>query len=99
MALGMKAPAANAAPPEGPKVSFSANVKDLPPTEAAEVVQAGGLSANPADFEQNRQVDLNRDIAKKVIPKTVDNAQKPEPKPSAPPGQGGNDNPPRKLRK
>ncbi len=94
-----KLEAENAPPAQGPKVSFSANVKDLPPTEAAEVVQAGGIQANPGDFNAMHQVKLNTDVAKKVIPHVVEHATEPPKPPPAPPQPGGASNPPRKLRK
>ena len=95
-----KLAAENAPPAAPPKVSFSANIKDMPPTEAAEVMTAGGIPAQPDDFNQMHQVKLNTDIAKKVVPKTIDNSQKPEPAPPEPGGPPGSDSkPPRKLRK
>lgn len=91
--------AAAAPPPQPPRVSFSANIKDLPSTEAAEVVTAGGIPANPMDFEQHQQVKLNTDVAKKVIPHVVEKSTNPpkESNPPTPPNAG--EKPPRKLRK
>lgn len=51
-----------------PKVSFSANAKDLPAPEAAAVVTAGGIPANPADWAGKQKQDLNDKVAEKVIP-------------------------------
>jgi hypothetical protein len=42
------AAAASSAPPKPP--SLSANVKDLPPKEAAQLLQKAGIQSNPADF-------------------------------------------------
>lgn len=63
--------AAAAPPPQPPKVSFSSNVKDLPPDEAAKVVMAGGIPALPADFQQVKTVDNNLDLQKKILPDIV----------------------------
>lgn len=87
--------AQNAPPPAPPKVSFSANVKDLPPGEAAAAVTAGGVPASPGDFVQQTKTDLNYDISKKVTPKILEPK---EPKEPPQPGQPPNP-PPRKLRR
>lgn len=58
-------------PPAPPKVSFSANVKDLPSPEAAAAVTAGGIPANPTDFGVQKQQNANLDIQKKVVPDTI----------------------------
>jgi hypothetical protein len=60
--------AAQNAPKPQPKVNFSVQANKLPPKEQAEVVQAGGIQADPNDFEQQATVDMNRDIAAKVVP-------------------------------
>ena len=36
--------------------------------EAAAAVTAGGIPANPGDFEQKDQIDQNREIQKKIVP-------------------------------
>jgi hypothetical protein len=66
-----KLAAAAAPPPPPPKVSFSAAVDKLPAPEAAAAVSAGGIPANPGDFQQHRVTEANTDISKKVIPDSI----------------------------
>lgn len=49
------AASAAVAPPKPPSFSFSANAKDLPPAEAAQVLAKGGIQSNAADFEKQDQ--------------------------------------------
>lgn len=58
-------------PPPPPRVSFSGNIKDLPAPEAAAAVQAGGIPSNVGDFGVHRTQELNRDVAKRVIPDQI----------------------------
>lgn len=58
----------NAPPPAPPKVSFNVPADKMPAPEAAAIVTAGGIPANPADFQQKETTDANREIAKKVVP-------------------------------
>jgi hypothetical protein len=91
-AADKKQKAANAPPPQGPRVSYSVSADKMPPPEQAAIMTAGGIPANPADFEQHNDTEMNRDIAKKVIPDQIytqglhkDTAPKPNPAPSEKP--------------
>lgn len=61
----------NAPPPAPPKVSFNVPADKMPAPEAAAIVTAGGIPANPADFQQHATAETNRDIAKKVVPDKI----------------------------
>lgn len=87
-ASAKKQAAANQPPPMPPKVSFSVPTDKMPPNVEAMIVAAGGIPANPADFQAQAQADLQTDVAKKVIPKKL------ESKPAETESQ-----PPRKLRR
>lgn len=63
-----KLAAQNAPPPPPPKVSFSVPTDKMPPAEQARIVAAGGVPAQPGDFEEHQATELNREVAKKVIP-------------------------------
>lgn len=67
-----EAAAGSAPPPKPPSFSYSANVKDLPPNEAAQVMQRGGITANAGDFAQQ---DQDEAIAKHPV--TLGDAPKP----------------------
>jgi hypothetical protein len=71
----------NAPPPAPPKGSFNVPVDKLPAPEAAAAVQALGIPANPADFQQHAETQTNRDIQKKIIPDSVWAAEAPGSKP------------------
>ncbi len=50
------AAAASQAPPaKPPSFSFSANVKDLPPADAAQVMTKGGIQSDAAEFAKQDQ--------------------------------------------
>jgi hypothetical protein len=63
-----KRKAALAPPPPPPRVSFSVPADKMPPTEQAAIITAGGIPANPADFEEHNTIEMNRDIVSKVVP-------------------------------
>lgn len=71
MAAAKKVAQQNAPPPAPPKVSFNVPADKMPATEAAAIVTAGGIPANPADFQQKETTDTNREVAKKVIPDKI----------------------------
>jgi hypothetical protein len=84
--------AAQNAPKQQPKVAFSVNANKLPPAEQAEVVEAGGIPAQPKDFSDQATVDLNHKVAAKVIPDTILTSQQhhgeqPQQQPKGQPGQ------------
>lgn len=54
-AAAAAAQASAAVPPKPPSFSFSANAKDLPPSEAAQILSKGGITANAGDFEKQDQ--------------------------------------------
>lgn len=70
-AMDQKLSKQNAPAPPPPKVSFSVAADKMPAAEQAAIVTAGGIPANPADFEQHAQVETNREIQKKVVPDTI----------------------------
>jgi hypothetical protein len=70
-ASAKKLAAQNAPPPPPPRVSFSVAADKMPPPEQADIMTAGGIQANPADFAMEDKLNVNADIAKKVIPDTV----------------------------
>ena len=71
----------NAPPPPPPKVSFTVPVDKIPAPEAAAAIIAGGIPANPADFEHQDQVDTNREIQKRVVPDKIWSEEAPGGKP------------------
>jgi len=70
-ASAKKLAAAAAPPPPPPKVSFSVPADKMPAPEQAAIVTAGGVPANPQDFEEHATKTLNSDVAKKVIPDSI----------------------------
>jgi hypothetical protein len=61
-----------AAPPMGPKpMSFSADVTKLPPDVATQVLAMNGVQAPPQTMQDHQTREMNRDIAKKVIPDSI----------------------------
>lgn len=70
-AADKKLQAAAAPPPPPPKVSFSVPTDKMPPAEQAKIVSAGGIQADPGDFQEHQQTQLNAEVAKKVIPDSI----------------------------
>lgn len=94
--------AQNAPPPPIKPPSISIAADKMPPEVQSQIVAAAGLQAPPSNFADHATRDMNRDIAKKIIPDTLytqqlhdKSAGKPEPPVEGPTSS----NPTRKLRR
>jgi hypothetical protein len=72
VAMAKKIMAQNKPPDKPPSESISADISKMPPVVAAQLLAKMGVQSTPALFEQQQETALNHAVAKKAIPKALE---------------------------
>ena len=72
LAMAKQIAAANKPPDKPPSESVSADISKMPPAVATQLLAKMGIQSTPALFEQQQETALNHAVAKKAIPKALE---------------------------